>query len=538
MEKPVLSTAEAADQIIDQNKTTPGVLDARKWGPAVLGAGATITYSFLGNTALVDSNGDGAESRLSRSQMDRIEEVLDLVSDVADITFQRIGSGWSDAGEIKFQKRYTDFGNTATTFFLGGDDPDQLTRAVVTAGRVVDGGTGAAWFSLRHALHEVLHGLGFAHPSDYDGGPAVTTYEKDAAYFQDSLQYTVMSYFFGRETGASYARPPDATLMLHDVVALQKLYGRNTEAFSGDTTYGFGSNTDRTPWTLSGNGDAMFGAIWDSGGTDTIDLSGFTLPSKIDLRQERFSSMNGEVDTMSIAPGARIENAIGGAGDDTLGGNSLDNRLSGHGGADRLTGRLGSDTLSGGTGTDTLLGGGGADALTGGPGADKLTGGARDDRLFGQNGADTVGGGGGNDILMGGNGADRLTASTGDDTLQGGAGADTLFGGAGADVFRWINVSDSEPDSPDRIGGSDSRPAFEHGTDLIDLTRVDANDLRSGNQAFIFGGSGAGHISLSERGRDTIISLHTDRDGIADMVIEVADRDDPLTVWTAADFLL
>lgn len=52
---------------------------------------------------------------------------------------------------------------------------------------------------------------------------------------------------------------------------------------------------------------------------------------------------------------AGFENAIGGAGDNTLSGSV------GNGGSDRLDGGAGRDVLIGGAGFDTLLGGGGED---------------------------------------------------------------------------------------------------------------------------------------------------------------------------------
>jgi Ca2+-binding RTX toxin-like protein len=61
-----------------------------------------------------------------------------------------------------------------------------------------------------------------------------------------------------------------------------------------------------------------------------------------------------------------FENVVGGAGDDTITGNSL---------ANILTGAAGNDTLNGGGGNDTLFGGDGNDLLIGG--ADEASIGAR-----------------------------------------------------------------------------------------------------------------------------------------------------------------
>ena len=64
---------------------------------------------------------------------------------------------------------------------------------------------------------------------------------------------------------------------------------------------------------------------------------------------------------LSIAFGCWIENAAGGAGNDTITGNDLANVCSGNGGNDVLNGGVGNDRLLGGSGADTLNGGAGTD---------------------------------------------------------------------------------------------------------------------------------------------------------------------------------
>ena len=112
----------------------------------------------------------------------------------------------------------------------------------------------------------------------------------------------------------------------------------------GDTVYGFNSTEPGTAFDFASkqNPDVV---IEDTSGNDTLDLSGYVTASAIDLTPGAFSSVNGQTDNIQIALGTDIENAIGGAGDDTLRGNDLANRL------------------DGGIGLDTLTGGGGADVF-------------------------------------------------------------------------------------------------------------------------------------------------------------------------------
>jgi hypothetical protein len=123
--------------------------------------------------------------------------------------------------------------------------------------------------------------------------------------------------------------------------------------------------------------------------------------------------------------------------------------------------------------------------------------------------------------LFGGAGADTLTGGGGNDLIYGGLGADTLAGGGGADVFRYDEVADSVLNGRDTING------FTSGTDKIDLSRIDANALVAGDQAFKFGtgnftGAGAasaGELRVTGDGSFWIIQGDTDGDGGADFLI-------------------
>lgn len=150
-----------------------------------------------------------------------------------------------------------------------------------------------------------------------------------------------------------------------------------------------------------------------------------------------------------------VENVIGARGDDQILGNSLDNRFFGN---------EGNDTLSGGDGNDELIGGLGEE---------------------------------GQDVLFGGNGNDRLLGGFGNDVIVGGQGADVMFGGRqgnnfqsgiddGDDTFIFLN-SEFQVGFflPGGFYTGDRIEDFAFG-DKIDLSLIDANIGRSGNQAFSF----------------------------------------------------
>ena len=129
----------------------------------------------------------------------------------------------------------------------------------------------------------------------------------------------------------------------------------------------------------------------------------------------------------------------------------------------------------------------------------------------------------GNLILFGGAGNDTLTAGDGADLLIGGGLADTLAGGAGVDTFRYDAAADSALATPDLIVD------FVTGTDKIDLSRIDANTIAGGNQAFTwigssaFSGTGTGSAGQLRVYQDGGGSWHvegdTNGDGVADFAI-------------------
>jgi Ca2+-binding RTX toxin-like protein len=143
----------------------------------------------------------------------------------------------------------------------------------------------------------------------------------------------------------------------------------------------------------------------------------------------------------------------------------------------------------------------------------------------------------GNFRLFGGAGNDVLTGGAGNDLIFGGLRGDTLTGGAGNDIFRYDSVAESN--STERDGIQD----FNSG-DLIDLSRIDANTVLAGDQAFNFIGSAAfsntaGELrfeNISLGGPIWLVQGDTDGNGVSDFeVVLVISPADPIT---ASDFLL
>lgn len=194
-------------------------------------------------------------------------------------------------------------------------------------------------------------------------------------------------------------------------------------------------------------------------------------------------------------------------------GNDFANLIEGNDMANVLLGLAGNDTITAGHGNDTAFGGEGADGAYGGSGNDSLHGGS---------GTDSLEGGDGDDVLRGGAGADRLFGGEGEDTLIGGVGRDFLSGGADADVFLFRTVADSggTVKTSDTIGG------FQPGLDKIDLSAIDAQVGRAGNQSFAFIGTAAfsgaaGEVRLVSVSGGVVLEGTINADTIADFSIRV-----------------
>ena len=167
-------------------------------------------------------------------------------------------------------------------------------------------------------------------------------------------------------------------------------------------------------------------------------------------------------------------------------GNKIINATSGN---QNINGSNGNDVINTGNGNDILTGGNGNDIINAGNGNNTIKGGNGNDILNAGSGKDTLFGENDNDILSGGTGNDILSGGAGNDTLAGGTGTDILTGGAGNDVFKFSSVSDSGVVGRDLIAdfiGNGKLPG-----DQIDLSTIDADSTKLGNQAFTFIGAAA-----------------------------------------------
>ncbi|HET9068592.1 MAG TPA: M10 family metallopeptidase [Amaricoccus sp.] len=241
-------------------------------------------------------------------------------------------------------------------------------------------------------------------------------------------------------------------------------------------------------------------------GNDWIDYSLITFVNgivSINLNTGVTTVQNGNTEQVTA-----FENARGSQGGETITGTSGSNVLGGQGGDDTVDGWLGNDSVYGDAGNDLLYGG---------PGSDLLNGGTGNDRLVGGDGVDRLVGGAGRDILQAGSGNDRFVFAAVSESPLGAAVCDVLQAGGGGAAFQGAGAAAG---------------------DRIDLAAIDANVTAGGNQAFVYGGTGKGHVWAVNSGSTTVIYANVDNDAAAEFQLNILDGGVLASAYKAADFFL
>ena len=284
---------------------------------------------------------------------------------------------WSDVANLTFVETHGSADITLDDSAAGAYSSSTVSGAGLITASAINietgwyGGSDAVdSYTLQTFVHEIGHALGLGHAGGYNGS---ASYGTDNSYANDTWQMSVMSYMAQSNydnTSYRFVMTP----MMADIMAVQEMYGAaNTR--TGDTVYGFGSNAGAI-YDFASFTSAPALTIYDAGGTDTLNASGYSQNQTIDLRPGSFSDIGGLSGNIGIYLTAVIENAAGGAGSDTIIGNDADNRLKGGAGNDAIDGGSGTDSavFSGARAAYTVTAlGGNSVRVSGADGTDTLT---------------------------------------------------------------------------------------------------------------------------------------------------------------------
>ena len=252
-------------------------------------------------------------------------------------------------------------------------------------------------FAYATILHETGHALGLKHGHSAQNYPDGSFVIAALPSNRDGMEFSVMTYRSEVGGASNFYRNEQfgfaQTYMMNDIAALQYLYGADYSTHAGQTVYSWSPTTGEMFVNGVGQGrpgaNRVFLTIWDGGGNDTYDMSGYSTDLSVNLAPGNWSVLSrvqlAELNTNTGALAranvfnallhagdlrSLIENATGGSGKDELRGNVAANILLGNGSVDKLFGLVGNDRLGGGNGGDRLVGGLGGDLLIGGNGND------------------------------------------------------------------------------------------------------------------------------------------------------------------------
>jgi serralysin len=375
-----MSLVSLTDSQIQTGLQSGNILGPAQFTYSIPGVGSTWETSagnYTTNTSSPSNDYqpfDSQYSTLNASQIANFILAITAWDSLIAPNFTQVADNASGHGEVRVAFTSNQMGGSTAGYAFQGSNqtPTSIVGDVwlnsTDAGKTYDVGT-SQYFTF---LHELGHVLGLKHPFE---SPTLPSY--------DDTRYTVMSYTVPYAvviTGAGGGynvnwTPVNAiTPQVLDIAAVQHTYGANPSYNNGDNTYTFTQDALTTQ------------SIYDTGGTDTLDLGNFTRENIVDLRPGSYSSighwtqaqqqayyaaltgasvstiadyynnpayepasgMAGHyyewTDNLGIAFGTTIENVIGGSGNDTITGNDAANIL--------YLQKGGNDTVSGGAADD------------------------------------------------------------------------------------------------------------------------------------------------------------------------------------------
>lgn len=507
------SGVDANGNVAVDNGFVPEMDQPHKWGASSYAGtpGGSVTFNYY--------------NAWTTAQRVQVNAGLALWSDIANIQFVPI----PDSATTKSTAQLTFYDDTSPpssndgTYTIDEEQGGAKFGTPLMAGVTVSGinlqstvygwqdvgsFTNARGYGITTMVHEEGHVLGLAHAGNYNAnGDQPGTYAQRNAY--DSQQWSIMSYHSPSDTRTTYYNQSvvtgtdwkggtPQTWMPLDILAAQRLYGVAVNTpLSGGQTFGFHCNVQggsAVYFDFTRN-NAPIVTLWDAGGGNTLDLSGFAAPSAVDLRPGMFSSAGGLTNNIGIGFGVAIDTAIGGSGNSNFAVNDDSDHIVGGSGNDTVTfvaaGGVWGETDQGATrlwgnpqvgdrleGIQHVVFTGGTDTIVANGHTDNITASGAGNDIFLASGLAQLQSGGTNTIVAtagtaaiqttgaygdlvfadagtyidhtGGAGTDTVIASSG--TLHAGAGGLLAFGGGTGSVLNLVSSAGASTVVGDRGG--------------------------------------------------------------------------------------
>ena len=307
----------------------------------------TITYSFYEDSVFGGTYyGTEAVSEVSEPVKTNVRAIMAWYGTMINRTFVEVTETPTTVGQVRVMRSTAPsyaYAYYPSSSNLGGDV--HLNPSYDRVGDTNGFQHPAGEHGYTTLIHEIGHAIGLKHP--HDGTPNLPASE-------DNHTRTVMSYGFPGES--------PGTPMGYDIMALQYLYGAKSYRTGSDTYQFTGAEIDQ--YSLGGQ---LYinptlrtkQVIWDSGGYNVLDLSGFEASSsgyRLDLNPLGWLSTNTNYLTnylmagAVIGPGVSVRHVINSGSGDTIFANPSANVFAGYA-TDRATG---ADIIHGATTADTL----------------------------------------------------------------------------------------------------------------------------------------------------------------------------------------